>query len=92
MRPGLYSRPAYIWNNTVLILVILLFLLLSSSSFPSSYSVSLKVKSGELVAIVGVVGSGKSSLMSAVLGDMNKIQGQVSIKVSHSPNSHVTNL
>lgn len=33
-------------------------------------SINLKVKRGEFVAIIGEVGSGKSSLISALIGDM----------------------
>ena len=33
------------------------------------------------MAVVGQVGSGKSSLMSAILGDMTKVSGSVYVKV-----------
>ena len=33
------------------------------------------------MAVVGPVGSGKSSLISAILGEMHKIGGKVEIKV-----------
>jgi ABC-type bacteriocin/lantibiotic exporter with double-glycine peptidase domain len=33
------------------------------------------VRPGELVAVVGRVGAGKSSLLSAMLGNMDKLQG-----------------
>ena len=36
---------------------------------------------GELVAVVGRVGEGKSSLVSAILGEMEKISGRVNVKV-----------
>lgn len=36
---------------------------------------------GSLVAVVGTVGSGKSSLLQALLGEMEKIKGTVTIKV-----------
>jgi ABC-type branched-subunit amino acid transport system ATPase component len=32
---------------------------------------------GELVAVVGAVGSGKSSLLAALLGDIKKNRGKV---------------
>lgn len=35
--------------------------------------ISLRVKKGQLVAIIGKVGSGKSSLMSAIIGEMHKL-------------------
>jgi ABC-type multidrug transport system fused ATPase/permease subunit len=42
-------------------------------------AVDLDVKKGSLVAVVGAVGSGKSSLMSAILGDMSKTAGRVNV-------------
>ncbi|KAG7334686.1 hypothetical protein KOW79_001282 [Hemibagrus wyckioides] len=44
--------------------------------------VSMKVPNGSLVAVVGHVGSGKSSLLSAVLGEMEKKSGEVTVKGS----------
>nr|XP_039264358.1 multidrug resistance-associated protein 1-like [Styela clava] len=44
--------------------------------------VSMKVKTGSLVAVVGHVGSGKSSLISAILGDMEKKNGYVEVNGS----------
>ena len=44
-------------------------------------SINLKVKPGQLVAIVGQVGAGKSSLLSAMLGEMERVQGNVSVRV-----------
>lgn len=45
-------------------------------------SIDLEVAEGELIAVVGTVGSGKSSLISAFLGEMDKLQGKVNVKVS----------
>ncbi|GBC03741.1 hypothetical protein RclHR1_00530016 [Rhizophagus clarus] len=42
--------------------------------------INLSVKKGELVAIVGKVGAGKSSLLSALLGEMEKVRGEVIVK------------
>jgi len=42
-------------------------------------NISLKVKKYSLVAVVGQVGAGKSSLLSALLGDMEKTNGFVKI-------------
>ncbi|XP_042476193.1 ABC transporter C family member 14-like [Macadamia integrifolia] len=40
---------------------------------------NLLIKKGELAAIVGTVGSGKSSLLAAILGEMRKISGTVRV-------------
>ena len=42
----------------------------------------MSVGRGKLVAVVGQVGCGKSSLVSAVLGEMKKLQGSVNVVVS----------
>uniref|UniRef100_A0A3B3TV55 ABC-type glutathione-S-conjugate transporter n=1 Tax=Poecilia latipinna TaxID=48699 RepID=A0A3B3TV55_9TELE len=45
-------------------------------------SVSLDIKPGGLVAVVGAVGSGKSSLLSALLGEMHRTKGFINIQGS----------
>ncbi|XP_046577436.1 multidrug resistance-associated protein 1-like isoform X2 [Haliotis rubra] len=52
----------------------------SSEMGPALTNINLTVNEDQLVAIVGQVGSGKSSLVSAVLGEMNKVKGYVSLK------------
>ncbi|KAL4216368.1 hypothetical protein ACF0H5_024095 [Mactra antiquata] len=47
---------------------------------PTLSDINLKVNDGELVAVVGTVGSGKSSLISACLGEMERLRGRVTIK------------
>ncbi|MBZ3874542.1 Canalicular multispecific organic anion transporter 1 [Sciurus carolinensis] len=42
--------------------------------------VNLDIMEGQLVAVVGTVGSGKSSLMSAMLGEMENVHGHITIK------------
>uniref|UniRef100_A0A0P6J763 Canalicular multispecific organic anion transporter 1 n=1 Tax=Heterocephalus glaber TaxID=10181 RepID=A0A0P6J763_HETGA len=42
--------------------------------------VNLDIMPGQLVAVVGNVGSGKSSLMSAMLGEMENVHGHITIK------------
>uniref|UniRef100_A0AAR2K1L7 Multidrug resistance-associated protein 1 n=1 Tax=Pygocentrus nattereri TaxID=42514 RepID=A0AAR2K1L7_PYGNA len=44
--------------------------------------INVRIPEGALVAVVGHVGSGKSSLLSALLGEMHKQEGSVSIKGS----------
>ena len=46
------------------------------------YRINLCVDEGSLVAVVGEVGAGKSSLLSALLGDMIKHEGTVNVGVS----------
>ncbi|KAL0410807.1 UNVERIFIED_CONTAM: ABC transporter C family member 9 [Sesamum latifolium] len=49
---------------------------------PTLDDIELKVKKGMKVAICGTVGSGKSSLLSCVLGEMHKLSGTVRISGS----------
>jgi ABC-type cobalamin/Fe3+-siderophores transport system ATPase subunit len=39
------------------------------------------IPQGKLVAVVGPVGCGKSSLLSAIIGEMEKLDGVVTTKV-----------
>ncbi|GAY40932.1 hypothetical protein CUMW_055590 [Citrus unshiu] len=42
-------------------------------------NINLEIKKGDLTAIVGTVGSGKSSLLASILGEMHKISGKVKV-------------
>uniref|UniRef100_A0A671YCI8 Multidrug resistance-associated protein 1 n=1 Tax=Sparus aurata TaxID=8175 RepID=A0A671YCI8_SPAAU len=44
------------------------------------HRLNVSIPEGSLVAIVGHVGSGKSSLLSALLGEMDKLEGSVAVK------------
>lgn len=44
---------------------------------PTLRNINVSIPSGSLVAVVGSVGSGKSSLLSAFLGEMDKVSGRV---------------
>ena len=46
-------------------------------------NIDMRVRDGELVAVVGSVGSGKSSLLSAILGELERHSGRVNTKVMH---------
>ncbi|XP_078474764.1 multidrug resistance-associated protein 1-like [Lampetra planeri] len=49
---------------------------------PVLHNIALRVPEGSLVAVVGDVGSGKSSLISAILGEMELVEGRVSVRGS----------
>lgn len=46
------------------------------------FSLNVNIGRGQLVAVVGQVGAGKSSFISALLGEMDKLNGEVSLKVT----------
>ncbi|XP_072275072.1 multidrug resistance-associated protein 1-like isoform X1 [Pyxicephalus adspersus] len=52
----------------------------SKSDPPSLKEINLTIPEGSLVAVVGQVGCGKSSLLSALLGEMEKKDGFVAMK------------
>ncbi|XP_013411190.1 multidrug resistance-associated protein 1 isoform X2 [Lingula anatina] len=54
---------------------------------PTLKEINLDIDRGQLVAVVGSVGTGKSSLLSALLGNMDKIEGttKVSGSVAYVP-------
>ncbi|CAM6129988.1 unnamed protein product [Calypogeia fissa] len=52
------------------------------STVPTLSDINIDVKRGSLVAVVGMVGSGKSSLLSSILGEMPKLSGKVAISGS----------
>uniref|UniRef100_A0A665WKS8 Multidrug resistance-associated protein 1 n=1 Tax=Echeneis naucrates TaxID=173247 RepID=A0A665WKS8_ECHNA len=49
---------------------------------PTLKRLNVCIPEGSLVAVVGHVGSGKSSLLSALLGEMDKLEGTVAVKGS----------
>lgn len=50
----------------------------------SSTDINIKISKGSFVAIVGSVGSGKSTLISALLGEMECLKGRVNISADLS--------
>lgn len=52
-------------------------------------NINMKIPDSSLIAVVGAVGSGKSSLISAFLGDMYKISGYANTKVNKNSNRSV---
>jgi len=59
----------------------------AESTQPALDGVDVGLGSGELVAILGRVGSGKTSLLSAIAGEMHKSDGQVFVRgsVAYAP-------
>ncbi|XP_029521292.1 ATP-binding cassette sub-family C member 4-like isoform X1 [Oncorhynchus nerka] len=55
-------------------------LLNTSQDAPSLQNLSLTVKSEQLVAVIGPVGAGKSSLLSAILGELPHDKGVLKVK------------
>ncbi|SNX84278.1 probable YCF1 - Vacuolar ABC transporter responsible for vacuolar sequestration of glutathione-S-conjugates [Melanopsichium pennsylvanicum] len=51
-----------------------------SQPVPTLQDINLTVKKGELLAVLGKVGDGKSSLLSAVLGEMVRTDGEAIVK------------
>ncbi|XP_026172192.1 canalicular multispecific organic anion transporter 2 isoform X2 [Mastacembelus armatus] len=49
---------------------------------PVLHSINMMVPQGSLLAVVGHVGCGKSSLISALLGEMEKVEGDISVRGS----------
>jgi ABC-type Mn2+/Zn2+ transport system ATPase subunit len=43
---------------------------------------NVTIGTGQLVAVVGRVGSGKSSMLSALLGEMHKVKGNATVRGS----------
>ncbi|XP_015175305.1 PREDICTED: multidrug resistance-associated protein 1 isoform X2 [Polistes dominula] len=55
---------------------------MENSDKPILKNINMTIEQGQLVAVVGSVGSGKSSLISAFLGEMEKLNGRVNTKGS----------
>lgn len=59
----------------------------SRSREPVLANINLEVKKGQLIACIGRVGAGKTSLISAILGDFYRSNGSVVVygKVAYAP-------
>ncbi|PWN48566.1 putative YCF1 [Violaceomyces palustris] len=51
-----------------------------SQPVPTLQDINLSVKKGELLAVLGKVGDGKSSLLSAILGEMQRTDGECVVR------------
>ncbi|KAJ2082118.1 hypothetical protein H4R24_001814 [Coemansia sp. RSA 988] len=54
----------------------------TSADTPTLKDINIQCKRNELLAVIGRVGSGKSSLVSAILGDMIKCAGDITVRGS----------
>jgi len=50
------------------------------SAAPTLASINFTVRPGALIGVIGGVGSGKSSLLSAILGEMHPVEGRVRVQ------------
>lgn len=55
---------------------------LATPRAPTLTNINFRLRSGSLTAVVGRIGSGKSSLLSALIGDMYKYQGSIQVRGS----------
>ncbi|XP_034949722.1 multidrug resistance-associated protein 1 isoform X2 [Chelonus insularis] len=69
LHPLIIENGTFLWDS-------------EGSDKPTLKNINVQVQHGQLVAIVGTVGSGKSSLISAFLGEMERISGRVNTKGS----------
>ena len=63
-----YGKGRYLWHKRSV------FHTFQKNATPSLRDINMHVKEGQLVAVVGSVGSGKSSLISALLGEMKTLR------------------
>ena len=52
---------------------------MTPSAGPTLHSITFSLKRGSLTAVVGLVGSGKSSLLSSILGELDRLEGNVEV-------------
>ena len=72
----------FVSTNNLIMIMMMMIMVIMMTMFDAD-SINLEVAEGRLVAVVGTVGCGKSSLISAILGEMDKVTGTVNTRVSH---------
>lgn len=61
----------------------------SPESNPTLSEITLSIPKGALCIVVGTVGSGKSSLLAAMLGEMHRVRGSATVNGSVAYTSQV---
>ncbi|OMJ25816.1 Multidrug resistance-associated protein 4 [Smittium culicis] len=56
------------------------------------HDLTFKISKGELCGIVGLVGSGKSSLCQAILGEMQKLNGELNVRLYKKQENEKNNI
>ena len=80
MKLEAFVTPAQAWRNTDMSLINIEGLTVTYGSVTALKNVSLVVNAGEIVTIVGPNGSGKTSLLKAIIGAVTPLEGSVRIK------------
>ena len=80
MKLGAFVTPAQAWRSTDMSLITIEGLTVTYGGVTALKNVSLDVNAGEIVTIVGPNGSGKTSLLKAIIGAVTPLEGSVRIK------------
>ncbi|KAJ7767456.1 multidrug resistance-associated ABC transporter [Mycena maculata] len=81
------QKPDLQLGDEVLVITEADFRWTSSDVVPTLENINLVVRKGELMGVMGRVGAGKTSLLSAIIGDMSRSEGKVTLygTVSYAP-------
>ena len=80
MKLEAYVTLAQVWHSTDMSLITIEGLTVTYGGVTALKNVSLDVNAGEIVTIVGPNGSGKTSLLKAIIGAVTPLEGSVRIK------------
>ena len=80
MKHKAFVTHAQAWHSAEMNLITIDDLSISYGGVTALKNVSLTINSGEIVTIVGPNGSGKTSLLKAIIGAVNPIAGEIQIK------------
>ena len=80
MKHKAFVTHAQAWHSAKMNLITIDDLSISYGGVTALKNVSLTIKSGEIVTIVGPNGSGKTSLLKAIIGAVTPVAGKIQIK------------